>query len=153
MPTGIEVGYDASNSKVYNNVVYGLTGGTAGAWNGVGIFVFANDTTNSIFNNIVSNNSGVGIRNESTGNTLIKNNLTYQNSQDIVNVGSATLSDNITGRDPIFVNAASFDFHLQAGSPAIDAGLTLAEAQEDLDGTARPQGSDYDMGVYEYGQP
>jgi hypothetical protein len=151
-PTGIEVGYDASNSKVYNNVVYGLTGGTSGASNGIGIFVYSNGTS-SIYNNIVSKNSGVGIRNLAAGTTLIKNNLAYQNSQDISNGGPATMSGNITGRDPLFINVASHDYHLQAGSPAIDAGATVAEAQADADGIARPQGAAYDIGAYEYHAP
>jgi parallel beta helix pectate lyase-like protein/pectate lyase-like protein len=152
-PSGIQVGYKASNAKVYNNVVYGLTGGTAGAGNGVGIYVFANNTSNSIYNNIVSRNSGVGIRNESTGNTLIKNNLTYANSQDMVNNGTAGLSDNIAGRDPLFVDPASRNFHLQAASPAIDAGLVMAEVNADADGIARPFGAAPDIGAYEYRAP
>jgi len=36
-----------------------------------------------------------------------------------------------------------------AGSPAIDAGIAVAEVTNDLDGTSRPQGGRCDMGCYE----
>src|SRR5207302_750960 len=49
-----------------------------------------------------------------------------------------------------FVNAAANDFHLQAGSPAIDAGITLAQVPVDADGVSRPQGKAYDIGAYEF---
>jgi len=49
----------------------------------------------------------------------------------------------------LFVNPATNDYHLKAGSPAIDAGTTLAEVTDDMEGTARPQGDAYDIGCYE----
>lgn len=52
----------------------------------------------------------------------------------------------------LFVNPATFDFHLKAGSPAVDAGTPLAEVTQDLDGIPRPQGSAYDTGSFERSQ-
>jgi len=52
--------------------------------------------------------------------------------------------------DPLFINPAYGDFHLQGGSPARNAGISLAEVANDFDGTNRPQGSGYDIGAYEY---
>jgi parallel beta-helix repeat protein len=49
----------------------------------------------------------------------------------------------------LFVNPAGNDFHLKSGSPAIDAGTSLAEVTQDLDGIPRPQGSAYDTGCFE----
>jgi parallel beta-helix repeat protein len=51
--------------------------------------------------------------------------------------------------DQLFVNAAGSDYHLKSASPAIDAGAALAEVSDDLDGTARPQSTRYDIGCYE----
>jgi hypothetical protein len=47
---------------------------------------------------------------------------------------------------PVLVN----DFRLRAGSPAIDAGLTIATVAVDYAGGARPWGSAYDIGAWEF---
>jgi parallel beta-helix repeat protein len=49
----------------------------------------------------------------------------------------------------LFVDPNNDDYHLKDGSPAINAGTTLAEVADDLDGVSRPQGSAYDIGCYE----
>lgn len=57
--------------------------------------------------------------------------------------------------DPLF--AGGGDYHLQAGSPAVDAGTNASAPDHDLDGEPRPQDGDgdgaavVDMGVYELG--
>jgi hypothetical protein len=58
-----------------------------------------------------------------------------------------TFARNWEGTDPRLVNAT--DFHLRYDSPAIDAGLPLAEVTHDADGVARPRGGGYDLGAYE----
>ena len=51
--------------------------------------------------------------------------------------------------NPQFVSAgAGEDYHLSSGSPAIDACVT--GLPRDLDNVARPFGSQFDMGAYEY---
>lgn len=50
--------------------------------------------------------------------------------------------------DPLFVNAGT-DFHLQAGSPAINAGVNVG-LTTDYDGSVVPQGPAPDIGAYEY---
>lgn len=50
--------------------------------------------------------------------------------------------------DPKFVNAGSDDYHLRAGSAAIDAG-TSASVSIDFDGEVRPQGRGFDIGYDE----
>lgn len=54
-------------------------------------------------------------------------------------------------RDPLFVNAANGDLHLQGCSPAIDAGNNAANTSStDLDRNARINHTTIDMGAYEY---
>ena len=50
----------------------------------------------------------------------------------------------------LFAGAAYHNFHLFAASPAVDKGMTLADVPSDLEDHARPFGSAYDIGAYEY---
>lgn len=54
--------------------------------------------------------------------------------------------------DPLFVDLNGGDFHLQAGSPAIDAGVDL-EYSLDFDDRPVPVGLAPDIGAYEYSGP
>jgi len=65
---------------------------------------------------------------------------------DIDQDGYAGSNGNIR-QDPLF--AGSGNYHLQTSSPCIDTGTSLGAPSDDLEGTARPQGSGYDMGAYE----
>ena len=79
---------------------------------------------------------------------------------------TATRCPNCIEADPLFVNASSNDFHLQLGSPAIDAGTNGTEVQSimqryydtfgvsievDFDGNPRPADyNEWDIGAFEY---
>lgn len=52
--------------------------------------------------------------------------------------------------DPLFVDKASGNLHLQAASPAIDRGVPLRSVATDLDHAACPQGASPDIGAHEY---
>jgi hypothetical protein len=51
--------------------------------------------------------------------------------------------------DPKFVDGAAGDYHLQLGSPALDAADPTATNDHDLDGNPRPQNGRADMGAFE----
>jgi hypothetical protein len=76
--------------------------------------------------------------------------LFYANGQD-TNGLTITSTAAITGSDPLFVDSVGLDYHLWAGSPAIDAGLSLPWLTTDADGDPRPWpvGGGYDIGADE----
>jgi len=126
-------------SLVANNTVadgvggitaYALGGGTIGGL---------------IANNIVSGNSQTGILvDPSFAN---RNNLVFGNGSDSYTPGPSTI-----GADPLFVDPQQDNYHLQAGSPAIDTGddgSVPTDLTTDLDGNPRIQGAHVDIGAYE----
>jgi parallel beta-helix repeat protein len=161
---GILVGM-GKNNLVCNNLVYN---------NGGGIRVNYGASDTKVLNNTVYNNrsrsTGYGIDVESSFappfGTVVKNNILCDNRCAFRDRGKGTAEDynlasdtSISGghglrsADPLFVNAAAGDFHLRAGSPAIDAGAKLDSVRTDHDGVRRPQGVAYDMGAYEHTRP
>ena len=52
--------------------------------------------------------------------------------------------------NPLFVDRANRDYHLQASSPAIGYSDTAYSPATDLDGNPRPPGAE-DAGAYEFG--
>jgi len=91
--------------------------------------------------------SGPSFSNVRGSNNIVSNGaiLTADSS-----VGSGlTLSNNRENADPGLVNPTGNDFHLRADSLAIDSGATVP-VPTDYEGRARPQGSGYDIGAYEY---
>ena len=57
--------------------------------------------------------------------------------------------DNFEG-DPKFVDASSKKYRLQPESPAINAGKTIANVTDDIEGESRPLGTGHDIGPYEF---
>ncbi len=161
---GVEFGGSLSNVNVFNNVVYGSKA------NGINIASYHADGTTapvydniSIYNNTVFGNSvsadwagGISIEEGITiTNLSIKNNIVRANSSGVgdfeIQVGtglSATLSNNLTSSDPLFVDAAAHNFNLQADSSAINGGTMISGLTTDFAGN--PRTGNPDIGAYEY---
>jgi parallel beta-helix repeat protein len=131
------------NNRVYNNILVNNTSGIQ--------ISYANAADNFVYNNTIYGHSEVGIIiHSSAANTQVKNNILYQNKTAISNSGRNTILTHNLTKDPRFVNAAGGDFHLRAGSEAVDAGETLSLVADDYTGKKRPVGATHDIGAYEY---
>jgi parallel beta-helix repeat protein len=169
---------NAKNLLIRNNIIHAYGGINTGS---------SGNNNLTIVNNVFVNNLAlqsffpVGIALEDCPNTIVKNNIFYNQPYHTISVTGnwsgqeidynlAYRSDGLPSRcymidyecvtpapahhlwnvDPLFVNPAANDFHLRGGSPAIDAGIALAEVTNDFDGVPRPQGPGYDIGAFEY---
>jgi hypothetical protein len=144
---GIILGGGTGN-KIYNNLIYNIRPNASGS---AALHVFDADNT-EVYNNTVYGNVPPGILVEQYSNgTILRNNISYNNpAGNYVNRGSNTQqSPNLFGTNPLFVSAGS-NFALTALSPARNAGQTIPFVTTDITGLARPQGSAYDIGAYEY---
>ena len=123
-----------TGNRVYNNVFYNC--GDAGIGSGVRL----DEADNTVVtNNIIALNDEEGITGNAIGNSTISNNLFLFKHDWQQPVGA----DYVIG-DPLFVDPANGDFHLQEDSPAIDNGLDMGLPYA---------GSVPDIGAYEYGLP
>jgi len=115
--------------------------------------------TNTIFNGRGENSPiflGSGV------NFTFRNNLFWMpNTDHVLDYGATTYTASQVWRlgqgnkygNPLYVSPAwgtTGNYHLKAGSPAIDAGTPTGAPSTDLDGKLRPQGKGYDIGAYEY---
>ncbi len=108
----IYFGGNASNIKIYNNIIVGFTNGSpivAGTRPGCTLTNL--DIQNNIFYNN-SNNNAVYFMNPVSSKTVLNNQVA----------------------NPLFIS--STDFHLQSGSPAIGKGLKIAGLTTDFEGKA-----------------
>jgi hypothetical protein len=85
-----------------------------------------------------------------THDSEAKNNLIYHASAEIAK--SVQSANNLTAASDPFVNSGAFDYHLKAGSQALDAGTPLgAEFNTDKDGKTRGADGKWAVGAYANG--
>ncbi len=130
--------------EVYNNTFYdcGARGGSsAGA---IARDEYSPGLLLRLRNNIIVQPAGQPYLSEDTHTELMTggNNLWFGDGP-----GPAGLSGNVDA-DPRFVDRANFDFRLDDGSPAIDAGVD-AGLGWDVIGASRPAGAAADIGAFE----
>jgi MYXO-CTERM domain-containing protein len=149
----------ASSHVVFSNNLFAH----GGAWGLCVMQITDVEAYNNTFYDIAYH--GAGFRDGATG--IVKNNIfmNVETSYWASDGGQVTGDSNIimtanppdpvgahdlVATDPLFVDVANNDFHLTAESPAIDKGEALPDVTADHDGIARPQGSGWDIGAFEY---
>ncbi|BAY17463.1 Parallel beta-helix repeat protein [Anabaenopsis circularis NIES-21] len=98
-----------------------------------------------VLNNILYANPGMTVSKVWDSTNITYNYNVYANSTVIPIKGANDIL-----ADPRFVNPGIADFRLQSTSPAINTGYTWSDLKTDFVGKARPSGTKYDIGAYEY---
>ncbi len=147
---GIIISLGFSDTQCYNNVVYNIEdeGG-----NSSGILLLYSGSDNLLYNNTVTmcDSFGINVGNgdASPTATQVKNNISYLNGTNYYDSGTGTITaTNLVAVNPLFTDPGTFDFTVMAGSPALNAGTTLASVPTDIVGVTRPAGQ-YTIGAYQ----
>ena len=165
---------DDAGDIVENNISYNNAGNGIYVNHETGPVIFINNTSfaNGEYGFGINGSKKVGgftvANNISMGNGLAGfktwkvitsaqyiNNISFNNPINFIQVGKGTVTDTGTiTADPQFVNYqanGSGDYHLKAGSPAIDTGISTNAPNHDFDGNPRPDGLENacDIGAYE----
>lgn len=139
---------DAGEFTVVNSIV------ARNPRNGMNFYA---DTGNSRFefNTVVDNGTGITGAGTAAATTSARNNIIARNSTLNVSCpcsteGSIVLGSTITSLAFRSPDVAPYDYHLLAGSEAIDAAFGGEPNDHDIDGEARPDGAAADVGADEY---
>ena len=146
---GTVEGVTIYNNLIHQNIISGIriVGWVNGGWT---------KEIDVINNTLFANGDyGIDVSNVEIEDILIQNNIAlgHQNQNLIVRrnvpANQVRMYHNLIEGDARFVNATEGDFHLLAGSPAIDTALADLAPSVDRDGVVRPLGEAVDIGAYE----
>jgi hypothetical protein len=147
---GVFVRGSASNPLtgilVNNTIAQNGKEGVYAGWYGSGYSTLT--LTNNI---IVSHTTGIYAYPDLNPNVVTATHTLFYGNNHDTGGSIITSTEEITGSDPLFVDSAGRDYHLRAGSPAIDTGASIPWLTSDVDGDPRPWpvGGDYDIGADE----
>lgn len=118
-----------------------------------------------VVNNTFVNNRGSGtfLQVSANANALVARNNIFFGGGSLTNQNGAVLDNNLVATNPLFVDAANYDYRLTASSPAIDAGVAPGNGAgqsvvpvsiyvHPLAGASRAVDGVIDIGAYEFGE-
>jgi len=145
----INLGSDVSPTtpvKIYNNTCF--NGGSTSTSNQSQSGALSFYIPATLTNNLIYETNGRPYFTSDAGCGQVKSG----SNNDFFGNGGTPSCGGLTGSlnaNPQIVSTSTPDFHLQSGSPLVDAGVTVSGLTWDHDGLARPQGSAFDIGAYE----
>jgi hypothetical protein len=120
---------------------------------GSGVYVttdgFLHYSTVSLTNTIIAGHHNLGVTVTTGSTATLEATLWYDNGLHTGGGGTIVTGTVNVYDDPVFVDSSAWDYHLTAGSAAIDEGVN-AGVDEDIDSDPRPIGVGYDIGADEY---
>lgn len=163
---GIVFADGAKNIEIYNNVLFdnyiGLRFDFYGEGDGTDGYVQNVIVQNNIIYSTNENLWGTWVATENANEINFDYNIWYRPDgkasikwgDKIYNLerfkNETPNGSNSIEMDPQFLDISKRDFHLQSTSIAIDNGSQILAVATDKDNVIRPQGSGYDIGIYEF---
>jgi len=147
---------NSPNPTIQNNVIAGNSAGELGGG------MYCSNSSPTIQNNTITENSagetGGGIHFFNSSNVRVTNTILWNNGSEIyfssstITVTYSDVQGGYTGTgnidaEPMFVDAANGNYHLQDTSPCIGAGTATDTPTTDIEGN--PRGTPPDIGTYE----
>jgi hypothetical protein len=175
--------YNEYSSPTVTNCIFSSNLASSGSGGGMYNYYSSPAVTNCIFSANSATSSGGGMYNYDNSSPAITGNIFVSNTASTgggiwAGDGSYPIADyndvwnnspndysgcsagpNDMSQDPLFAQPAVGNYHLQPGSPCIDAGTNVGAPIEDIEGNHRPIDGDEDgtattdMGAYEYVPP
>jgi hypothetical protein len=156
--TTVNCGGGLANISLINNIIADNTGAGVRPYSSCQVELIHNtlvsNTSHAVWglssaaitltNNILTYHGGAGILTDTASTVVVAtNNLFWENDSDPF-IGAGAVIAN-----PLFLDPANGDYHLQAGSPAIDQAVSTS-VSSDIDGSFRPLGLWPDIGADEF---
>lgn len=106
------------------------------------------DPNDVVITNTIVTSHTTGVHNQGSNGRVVESYMLFFGNTNNT-IGSVVGNTGNVEGDPAFVDPAGRDYHIRAGSAAIDVG-TNAGVNTDIDGDPRPSGAGFDIGADEY---
>lgn len=149
---GIHLWHDARRINIANNTIARSGGGITvggGGFHHITVTDYVNVSNNIVYGNDkgISEQGSNGTHNTYTNNLLFANGKYNTPSLSAASRLNESATYNV---DPRFVDLAGNDYRVLSTSKAVNNGSATYAPPADILGVARPQGTKFDIGAYEY---